>query len=96
MRRDDALAVDRLPEILPARVALLDQLDLPGTMPFLHCLLARDSFVDGRIGLGENEAPQIIFSAKFGPRAAFMLGDARDDVGGDADIDMPPGLLVMM
>ena len=68
------------------RVALLDQLDLPGAKPFLEALFVGDAGVDGVAAFGPDEAVQTVAAAEVRAGAGAMLLDTRVEVGRDADI----------
>ena len=81
----------RLPDearpVLPVRIFLLDQLDLPVTFPAFQLLFAGDCFLRGGENLDVDEAIHAIRLYELGTSPAAMLIEPRADIVGDADVE---------
>lgn len=82
-------AVKRLEQVIPARIALLDQPQFPAPLPFLERLLAGDGVADIGIRFDVDQPRHAIFFGKSRTPAVSMRGDAGGKIAGDADIKRP-------
>ena len=78
-------------EIIPVRVGLFDQPDLPIALPGLERFLPADRQQDIRVMFDEDQVRQSVFAAENRSGAAPMLIDARGEIGSDADIEDAAG-----
>jgi len=74
-------------QIAPIRIASLDQVDLPCTMPALQLFLARDGIVHPVEELGMDKADRAVSRGKAGRSAGAMLPKTRREIGRDANVD---------
>ena len=84
-----ASSVDRREKIVPVRIGLLDEIELPRPLPGLESFLARDCVVDAVMALHVDQPFEAVSSAKIGPRPRPVLNDAGGEIGSDADVKRP-------
>ena len=75
-----------LEQIIPIRIGLLDQFDLPSPAPCFHRFFAGDGAMDIVVALGMNQPSQPIPAAKCRPRSGAMLVQPRGQIGRYADV----------
>nr|DAK00520.1 MAG TPA: hypothetical protein [Caudoviricetes sp.] len=73
-------------DVLPAGIAFLDQLDLPGARPFLDRLFARDRIDDQIVFVEPDQAHRAVASCEFRTRSGLMLQQPAGKVRRHADI----------
>ena len=79
--------VQRLVQVAPFRVELLDEREFPLALPFLELLLARDGFVDVAVRLVPDQHFHLIFRRKRRSDACAMLMSAQRKVVGDPNVE---------
>jgi hypothetical protein len=82
-----ALAVQSVVEVLPVRIAALDQPNLPGARPLLHGFLPLDRAGDVLVNLDMHQTGDAISLDEAGAAALPMFPDPPGDIVGDADVE---------
>jgi ApbE superfamily uncharacterized protein (UPF0280 family) len=82
-----ALAVQEVVEVVPLRIATLDQPDLPGARPLLHGLLPLDRAGDFLVGLDKDQTRDALSPCEAGADALPVFPNAAGDVVGDTNVE---------
>jgi hypothetical protein len=85
-------SVERVKQVIPVRIALLDQSQFPAPVPFLERLFAGDGVADIGEGFDMNQPCYSIFLGEGRTPAVSMREDASGKVVGDADVESPVAL----
>lgn len=78
---------DRRVKLQPIRVPRFNELGLPGAVPALELLLARNGFVDVAVALEPDQPRDAIALRETRKDAGSVLFDAQRKVTGDADLE---------
>ena len=79
-------------QVGPMRIARVEQIDFPLPMPALQLLLAQDCRFHFAEQFIVDEHVDCVARGEPRQRIVAMLPQARDEVGGDADVDCAVGL----
>lgn len=71
----------------PIRVPRFNESDLPGAVPALELLLARNGFVDVAVALEPDQPRDAIALREARNDAGSVLFDAQGQIAGDADVE---------
>src|SRR5215213_4456795 len=87
-----SIQMDEWRKVLPFRITLLDQLDLPLPAPTLHPFLGRDRLQRIIEGFGIDEAKHLLLPDESRAPALAVLDDALSQAVGDADVQSAAAL----
>src|SRR3954453_16649668 len=87
-----SIQMDEWRKVLPFRITLLDQLDLPLPAPTLHPLLGRDRLQRIIEGFGIDEEKHLVLPDESRAPALAVLDHALSQASGDADIQSAAAL----
>jgi len=86
---------DRLIEIIPIGIVLLNELDLPGAIPLLELLLPTNGFLDVFMDFVVDQAVNAVSFCEAGSDIRFVLVSSSYEIACHADVK-PPILLARM
>ena len=83
---------NRVPQIIPVRISLLDEFELPRSPPFLDRLLPRDRRRHVGEQLEVNQPMDLILFRETIPLIVSMFPNPLHQVAGDTDVECPVSL----
>jgi hypothetical protein len=90
------LTIQLIGQIAPIRIELLDQSYLPSAAPAFQGMFSRTSFTDGIEHFKIDQLVDFVFAREAGNKLGLMFQHPTREIVGDAEIQVPFGLLARM